>query len=73
MQQAFLRRWGGANRALVCPRGQRRTTLETEAWIAQHVLSALIATDLLEYPLKIEPSDRPPKTPEPGNQSFLPD
>lgn len=48
-----------ANPASVSPRGQGRTTLETEAWIAQRIIQALVSTTLLEFPLELEPNDRP--------------
>lgn len=48
-----------ANPASVSPRGQIRTILETEPWIVQRIISALASTDLLEYPLELEPSNRP--------------
>lgn len=48
-----------ANPISVSPRGQGRTKLETEPWIAQHIVPALVSAALLEYPLELEPNDRP--------------
>ena len=48
-----------ANDVRVPPRTQGRTTSHTETWVACRFLSTIAGTDLLEFPLRVEPGDRP--------------
>ena len=42
----------------VPPRGKGRTKKHTESWVTCHFLAGIAGSDLLEYPLCIEPGDR---------------
>ena len=43
----------------VPPRGQGRTTRHTETWVTCRFLATIAGTELLYFPLRIEPGDRP--------------
>lgn len=41
------------------PRGKGRTKEDSENWVTWHLLAAIAESELLEYPLCVEPGDRP--------------
>ena len=48
-----------ANDARVPGRTQGRTTAHTETWVACRFLATIAGTDLLQFPVRVEPGDRP--------------
>lgn len=48
-----------ANDVRVPGRTQGRTTAHTETWVACRFLATVAGTDLLQYPVRVEPGDRP--------------
>ena len=47
------------NEIRVPGRTQGRTTSHTETWVAGRFLATIAATDLLHFPLRVEPGERP--------------
>ena len=48
-----------ANDVRVPGRTQGRTTTHTETWVACRFLATIAGTDLLQFPVRVEPGDRP--------------
>ena len=48
-----------ANDVRVPGRTQGRTTAHTETWVACRFLATIAGTDLLQFPVRVEPGDRP--------------
>ena len=48
-----------ANDVRVPRRGQGRRTRHTETWVACRFLATIAGTDLLQFPVRVEPGDRP--------------
>ena len=59
LSPADLHRKLRANDVRVPPRTQGRTTSHRETWVTCRFLATIAGTDLLEFPLRVEPGDRP--------------